>query len=726
MPNAFDELGSSGPYVPDYLQDEIQFRIDNDLRTIAIPADGVVLGVVGDKNVNHVNFQMPAWYNGFDMSKFRARINFIDASGNANYYTVTDMTVMTPEGVEVTGSPGENDLIYFTWLVDSYATGYVGQVRFNVRLTKFDTNTTPATLLQAFNTQVNTCQVLEGIRLADEITQEQAEDLLFHYSNELGDLAEGYKQDIERAASEILDSMPDYSSLTSMVTSADAALTDLKVGDDGRTYADPGTAVRTQFKHTKDNLDSIHFHTISSKWRADIVDGYRIQSFCYDPTADEYYIIGNAESKNGDAMLWVTKDLYNPVVERSAIVQTGHSNDITFCSKNGMLYVACGYSNSADGGQEGSVGQNVIAEIEASTLTFKRYISIITLQITSRIEYVPEDDYFIIGDFTHCSTYDSTNFSRIKANVFDIGEQTRINPKYGLDPSKTGSQGIATDGTYLYALFFAITSDWTDGFFIEKFALDGTWVATNFYSVDRPGQEAEGIVIKNNTLYIILDGKYFDVYKGMICGDEYKPARWLKDGTDLNDVRVLGKHFSQNGTQTNKLVNVPNIAKNAGILLEVEQAGRTNIVQTLTINNAVPKVLRRLWLEGVGWGKWYMMGVATEYKPNNENIFCYGRVYNAQSCRVLIPIHAKSMSLTRFVVTLYGINGQIATKEAWNGTAYDPTTTTFDQTFADNSRIVVWTCPAGLMCTFYPAGGVSTAVNTPVTGQITMTGSIWS
>lgn len=205
MPNAFNGLGASEPYVPDYLQDEIQFRIDNDLRTIAIPADGVVLGVVGDKNVNHVNFQMPAWYNGFNMSLFQARINFIDAAGNANYYTVNDMTVLTPEGNEVVGVPSDDDIIYFTWLVDSYATGYVGSVRFNVRLTKY----TGSTLSQAFNTQVNSCQVLEGIQLADEITQEQAEDLLFHYSSELGDITEGYKRDIEETAAIVIESIPD-------------------------------------------------------------------------------------------------------------------------------------------------------------------------------------------------------------------------------------------------------------------------------------------------------------------------------------------------------------------------------------------------------------------------------------------------------------------------------------------------------------------------------------
>ena len=221
MPNAFNGLGASAPYVPDYLQDEIQFRIDNDLRTIAIPADGVVLGVVGDKNVNHVNFQMPAWYNGFNMSLFQARINFIDASGNANYYTVTDMTVMTPEGTEVTGVPSENDIIYFTWLVDSYATGYVGSVRFNVRLTKHDTSVNPAVLSQAFNTQVNSCQVLEGIQLADEITQEQAEDLLFHLSSELGDIAEGFKRDIEAKAAETIETVPDdYTEISTRINTA--------------------------------------------------------------------------------------------------------------------------------------------------------------------------------------------------------------------------------------------------------------------------------------------------------------------------------------------------------------------------------------------------------------------------------------------------------------------------------------------------------------------------
>lgn len=85
----------------DYIHDSIQFVIDSDLRVISIPGKGVVAGVVGDKNVNRINFQISRYYNGFDMSKFTTRVNYVNARGNFNYYSVTDLTI-------------EDDLIYFT------------------------------------------------------------------------------------------------------------------------------------------------------------------------------------------------------------------------------------------------------------------------------------------------------------------------------------------------------------------------------------------------------------------------------------------------------------------------------------------------------------------------------------------------------------------------------------------------------------------------------------
>lgn len=186
MPNPYQTLGNA-PITDDtdYLTEEIQFDIDSNMRTIAIPSEGVVIGVQGDKNVNRVNFRMPAWYNGFDMSKFQPRINFIDPEGNINYYTVTDLAVYDTDGNVVTETPSTTDIIYFTWLVDSYATKYVGTVVFNVRFTKYNSETNA--LMQAFNTTKAACTVLEGISLSGEITEEQQEDLLLHMTLELED-----------------------------------------------------------------------------------------------------------------------------------------------------------------------------------------------------------------------------------------------------------------------------------------------------------------------------------------------------------------------------------------------------------------------------------------------------------------------------------------------------------------------------------------------------------
>lgn len=79
----------------DYIHDPIQFVIDSDLRVISIPRNGVIAGVVGDKNVNRVNFQMPRYYNGFDMSKFTTRVNYYDG-GTGEVYN-TDLDCMNTE-----------------------------------------------------------------------------------------------------------------------------------------------------------------------------------------------------------------------------------------------------------------------------------------------------------------------------------------------------------------------------------------------------------------------------------------------------------------------------------------------------------------------------------------------------------------------------------------------------------------------------------------------------
>ena len=65
------------------------FVIDEDLRVIAVPERGVVLGVEGDKDANRIRFRMNKTWRGYDMSKFDLRINYQNANGDKNYYTVT-------------------------------------------------------------------------------------------------------------------------------------------------------------------------------------------------------------------------------------------------------------------------------------------------------------------------------------------------------------------------------------------------------------------------------------------------------------------------------------------------------------------------------------------------------------------------------------------------------------------------------------------------------------
>lgn len=188
----------------DYFSDPIQFVIDSDLRVISIPGKGVVAGVVGDKNINRINFQMSRYYNGFDMSKFTTRVNYINARGNFNYYSVTDLTI-------------EDDLIYFTWLVDSDVVEYVGIVMFAVNMFIADSN---GKIIQSFNTSnKGLLNVLEGIQVNEYVTPEEQEDILTRLEADLTKYISSGINQIQDEGSKIKKSLPaDYVKMTEDVT----------------------------------------------------------------------------------------------------------------------------------------------------------------------------------------------------------------------------------------------------------------------------------------------------------------------------------------------------------------------------------------------------------------------------------------------------------------------------------------------------------------------------
>lgn len=173
-------------------EEEFQFRIDEHLRTIAIPEKGVVAGVEGDLNVNIARFTMTRYYHGRDLSKLNIRINYRNANGQVNYYTVSDATI-------------SGDSIVFSWEYAADVTQYKGNVQFVVYLF----SATSAVLKQRFFTTLGTLEVLEGLEVDSSIPVSEQTDILLHL-----------KKDLSAYAEEVKKSLPaDYTAMTEQVNS---------------------------------------------------------------------------------------------------------------------------------------------------------------------------------------------------------------------------------------------------------------------------------------------------------------------------------------------------------------------------------------------------------------------------------------------------------------------------------------------------------------------------
>ncbi len=179
----------------DYIHDDISFFIDSDLRIVTIPEEGVVAGVVGDKNINRINFQMVRYYNGFDMSTFITRVNYVNANGNPNYYNVDDVTV-------------EDDYVLFTWLIERDAVAYIGDLKFAVRMFKADEN---GTITNDFNTRNDSSlQVFEGLQVDNAVTEEEQKDILEHLKFDMKVYTRKMLLEIDKSETEAKEAIREY------------------------------------------------------------------------------------------------------------------------------------------------------------------------------------------------------------------------------------------------------------------------------------------------------------------------------------------------------------------------------------------------------------------------------------------------------------------------------------------------------------------------------------
>lgn len=132
--------------------------IDDNLRTMTIPQDIKILGVESDDDVNKIAFKMPKTYNGYDLSTFEARINYLNANNEGDLYIAQDLE-----------TEGEN--LTFTWIVGRNACAYKGNVKFIVCLKKFNPDES-GVVIQEFNTTVYQLPVLQGLETVEAVVQD--------------------------------------------------------------------------------------------------------------------------------------------------------------------------------------------------------------------------------------------------------------------------------------------------------------------------------------------------------------------------------------------------------------------------------------------------------------------------------------------------------------------------------------------------------------------------
>lgn len=183
--------------------DDTTLVIDNYLRTIHIPKRITNLGVEYDDDVLRLNFKMPRYLDDTDLSTFSIRINYVNANGDGDIYTVSDKVV-------------NPDSIAFSWLVGPTATAYKGKTKFNVCMKIVDED---GNVQREYNTAIASLPVLEGLEV-DEQVAAMYSDLIEQWKRELfgiGDTEEASmravsqeeQENIVQKGAEVLATIPE-------------------------------------------------------------------------------------------------------------------------------------------------------------------------------------------------------------------------------------------------------------------------------------------------------------------------------------------------------------------------------------------------------------------------------------------------------------------------------------------------------------------------------------
>ena len=237
--------------------DNYQYLIDNTLRIITVPSEGVILGVINDKDVNTVSFNMSRYYKELDLSGFSIRVYYLNANGEYGYFPVTKKTV-------------SDESIDFDWVVGSGVAKYKGTVQFAVSLNIFDGED----VVQSFNTTIGEATVLDGLNPTEIITPDQAKDLIEQIAIEAS----------ERAAEAITAAIAKADTATDNAN--DAATKANTAAEKADTATDNANAAAEEARNAANTVAKKVWPHKSTNGR---YDNASLLPFCESHTNDKFY-----------------------------------------------------------------------------------------------------------------------------------------------------------------------------------------------------------------------------------------------------------------------------------------------------------------------------------------------------------------------------------------------------------------------------------------------------
>ena len=193
MPSIEELLNQDSEEVETYADTGIEYcTVDDDTRLVTVPDKYKKLGVESDEKAKRIWFRFPKLVgnNGVDLSAIGVRVNFRNSNGDGDIYIVEDLTT-------------DGDYVVFSWELTRKVTAYKGHVSFVVCAVK---SAMDGTTKNEWNTTLNKeCEVLEGLEVSEQITQENPDIIEYILANLGGSVS---AEDIATAVEEYMTVHP--------------------------------------------------------------------------------------------------------------------------------------------------------------------------------------------------------------------------------------------------------------------------------------------------------------------------------------------------------------------------------------------------------------------------------------------------------------------------------------------------------------------------------------